>query len=115
MAAAAASASQDELSKCGAEPAAASRTQLHAGPGLAGHWRLVGRGARARGRAAVSRAGGSGARAWREGGRTGGPPPRALVGLRFALSRREIETRALGIASPARNLFRPGLWGIPVS
>lgn len=29
------------------------------------------------------------------------------------MSRREIETRAPGLATPARNLLRPGLWGDP--
>lgn len=86
-------------------------TPRGAGPG-----RTLGAGGRRAGQAAVRRsrrAGGSGARAWREGGRAGGPPPRALVGRRFALSRHEIETRALGIAAPALNLLRPGPRRIP--
>lgn len=106
MAAAAASASQDELSKCGAEPAASrgadsTRGRARRGPGDSRGAGPVGRRPRV--------AGFWGARAWP----AGGLPPRALVGRRFALSRCEIETRAAGRAAFGRNPPRPGVWGDP--
>lgn len=75
MAAAAASASQDELSKCGAEPAAASGSRLHAGARGRGTPEARGARGRASGRAAeaawvcggLGRSGLAGGR----GGRTG--------------------------------------------
>lgn len=69
MAAAAASASQDELSKCGAEPAAVSGIQLQAGPGPTGHWRPVWRGAGPAGVRWSWRAGSSGLAGGRANGR----------------------------------------------
>lgn len=108
MAAVAASASQDELSKCGAEPAAASGSRLHAGSGSRGTPEARGTRGRASGRAAAAAwvCGGLGRSGGREGER-GGPPPRALVGRRFALSRREIETGARGRTTSACPPLRP--------
>lgn len=112
MAAAAASASQDELSKCRRQPAAAGRNQRCAGPGPAAGAQSEGR-ARCR-RGAPGRVGGGvrGVRALGPGVRAGrGTLPPAFVGLRFAPSRCEIETGAPGGATSARDPPRPGCGG----
>lgn len=106
MAAAAASASQDELSKCRGELAPASRSWRYAGLGAA---RREGWGALPAPRGAPTRVGGrrprrEGAGALGPGGRAGRrTPPPAFVGLRFAPSRCEIETGAPGGATSARD------------
>lgn len=97
------------LRACGREPEPALR-----GAGGGGRGRAAGLGRRAgwpRGRAGGGR-GARGAGALGPGGRAGRwTPPPALVGLRFAPSRCEIETGAPGGATSTHDPPRPGSGG----